>query len=488
MAVDSGRSRASHSAQVCVTCKARKKRCDKVLPSCGYCVRKGLGCGYQKRRRDHSVGGIDNSRSALPPLVSSHTIPSEPATLDLNVFLHVQGLIRETGQFVDDVTTRYFQGFHQYLPVVPRTRFHKNLITLGAAPSAGYSVLLLSLCLIISSSKLRRPTRRATNTLPIDTRSLHLATKSLFAQLQGLVPPSVPLIQAGILLAVYEYTHGQSEEAFASIAGYARMAYAARIHQRNQSSNTHADADTQMQAEEAANTWWGIVICERIFFCEVAVKEQPLISAFPTKDSRLPTESKVLEQSNFQGLESVPYVSVSNLSSANVGSFGRAAQASWILDQVLQGIEIPGLGAKLTLLRGLDTDLHIFLGAVMQHGNRGAFCEAIAIAIRALFALHGHILAQFSQKHVVSSTDESWDEWCKYSYAALDTTTKMVLEVAVSQEKLDHRRFPSLPPSYSYIVRAALQYIYRRAEWKDESWVQSAEEQLRISLEEFNHQ
>ncbi len=29
----------SHAAQVCATCKTRKKKCDKVLPSCGYCVR-----------------------------------------------------------------------------------------------------------------------------------------------------------------------------------------------------------------------------------------------------------------------------------------------------------------------------------------------------------------------------------------------------------------------------------------------------------------
>jgi hypothetical protein len=39
MAADGGRSKVSCAAQVCFTCKGRKKKCDKVLPCCGYCVR-----------------------------------------------------------------------------------------------------------------------------------------------------------------------------------------------------------------------------------------------------------------------------------------------------------------------------------------------------------------------------------------------------------------------------------------------------------------
>ncbi len=40
MAADGGRQLAndSHAPQVCLTCKARKKKCDKALPRCGYCV------------------------------------------------------------------------------------------------------------------------------------------------------------------------------------------------------------------------------------------------------------------------------------------------------------------------------------------------------------------------------------------------------------------------------------------------------------------
>jgi hypothetical protein len=69
---------------------------------------------------------------------------------------------------------------------------------------------------------------------------------------------------------MYKYIHGRPGDTFVTIAGSAQMAYAARIHARgcHQTQMTHtaghnADTDIVLQAEEVANTWWGIVICER---------------------------------------------------------------------------------------------------------------------------------------------------------------------------------------------------------------------------------
>lgn len=185
------------------------------------------------------------------------------------MYLEVHGIIRATGQFVDDISARYFQGFHRHLPVISRTRFYNYLITLGAAPAADFSVLLLTICLITHAPALGyQPGHGATRS--VDQKSLYLTARSLFAQVQVSCSPSVPLIQAGLLLAVYEYTHGRPDDAFVTIAGSARMAYAARIHtrDRHQAQMTHtaghnADTDLLLRAEEAANTWWGIVIYER---------------------------------------------------------------------------------------------------------------------------------------------------------------------------------------------------------------------------------
>lgn len=97
-------------------------------------------------------------------------------------------------------------------------------------------------------------------------RSLYLTARSYFAQVQAqaLFPPSVDLVQAGLLLALYEYAHGEPDKAFASVAGCARLAYAAGITPKCMSAaSKDSDADSQLQDAEKANTWWGLVICER---------------------------------------------------------------------------------------------------------------------------------------------------------------------------------------------------------------------------------
>lgn len=139
---------------------------------------------------------------------------------------------------------------------------------MGAAPVADLSVLLLTICLITHAPALGY--KPAHGTTQPDKQSLYLTTRSLLTQVQVSCSPSVRIVQAGLLLAVYEYMHGRPDDALATLAGSARIAYAARIHVHDRQDTDVAsltsgnmNADLLLQAEEAANTWWGIVICER---------------------------------------------------------------------------------------------------------------------------------------------------------------------------------------------------------------------------------
>ena len=189
------------------------------------------------------------------------------------VHLEVLRVIRSTGQFVDDLTARYFQTFHRHLPIISRLRFQDNLIASGGngargGPAADHSILLLTICLIATTPVLtpgengERPPDVVT-----DRQALYLAAKALLAQAQGsLHRPSLYLIQAMLLLAVFEYASGRPETAFVTIAGCARAAYAAGIHNKASTDRGHSDRCPGLRAdevEEAWNTWWGIVIYER---------------------------------------------------------------------------------------------------------------------------------------------------------------------------------------------------------------------------------
>jgi hypothetical protein len=245
--------------------------------------RKGLRCGYHDAlaptpvSASASIHDLDLPLAAAPsPTRPLHrfTVPASiPAAVETDLHLLVQHSIRASGLFVDDVSSRYFDGIHRYIPVISRPRFQHDLIGPGTVPSAGFSVLLLAMCLVHSSPALERSGHAAAQNFPqVDYASLHLTATALFAQVQTQCPPSLYLLQAGLLLAIYEYVSGRPDKAFNSIAGCARMAYAARIHVCNQPSpqppwrpidKAPTALAYKLQVQEAANTWWGIIIAER---------------------------------------------------------------------------------------------------------------------------------------------------------------------------------------------------------------------------------
>lgn len=177
------------------------------------------------------------------------------------VYSEVYRVIRDSGQFVDDITARFFNGFHHQLPVISRISFYNSLSASGAT-SSDSSLLLLTMSLFTKT------TDAHAQTIPDveKRRALYLSLKSLYAQVQACSPPSIPLIQAGVLLGMHEYMNGQPYNAFMTISQCVRMAYAAGIHMRRSHENISSrkpDSLSLFQEEEEANTWWGIVICER---------------------------------------------------------------------------------------------------------------------------------------------------------------------------------------------------------------------------------
>jgi hypothetical protein len=71
---------------------------------------------------------------------------------------------------------------------------------------------------------------------------------------------------------------------------------------------------------------------------------------------------------------------------------------------------------------------------------------------------------------------------CCKSHAALNTAINMVLDI-VEAHKTCTTSCPA--PSLPYLIRAALNLVYRNTEWAEEDWLRSAEVRFRTSLEKF---
>lgn len=186
----------------------------------------------------------------------SDVLQSEPTNINSTLYLQIIRIIRLADRSVDDISMRYFRGIHTFIPVISPCRFHEELLHSSAFPSARFSLLLLSMCLITY-----HPGLVARNSSPVDQATLYLTTKTFYAQIQSSFPHSLHLIQAGIIIASYEYATKKVNDAFASIGVCARMGYAARLHLASPIEGS--DPRQYSQAEEELSTWWAIVIAER---------------------------------------------------------------------------------------------------------------------------------------------------------------------------------------------------------------------------------
>lgn len=309
------------------------------------------------------------------------------------LYTQVQAAIRKAGLFLDDASARYFRGLHCYLPIVSRNRFHQDLTTLGATPSADFSCLLLTICLISACPSLERRTPYSVQPGPSPKLdSLYLTTKSALAQVQALISPSLYLIQAATLLSLYEYVSGYPDRALASLAQCIRMAYEANLHTGPETSalSLAAVASTGREPQnyglhclEAANTWWGLVVCERTFYCDISVFPQPLTTVTPSPETLLPTEPLALEQAYLGGVESAPVSLGLSLGSNEVASFGRSAQAAIMVDHILTTLRIEDVDQRLVQLQQLDITIQQFLQNLLVQADMGRkSCQAVTITIR----------------------------------------------------------------------------------------------------------
>ena len=138
-------------------------------------------------------------------------------------------------------------------------------------------------------------------------------------------------------------------------------------------------------------------------------------------------------------------------------------------------------------LKGLDIALQNLLASLTQecHDLRGVFCEPIAIVLRTLYILHGHILTQCAEK-----TNDSAPHWLqesvKFSHAALRTAAKIVVDIVETHENMEPYTFVSRAPSYYWLIRAALNHIHTELNWRADDWFPGAEAKLSAALDQLS--
>jgi hypothetical protein len=153
----------------------------------------------------------------------------------------------------------YFETIHIWMPIISKKRFYDHHLHPTFYFHADIALLLLSMKLITSMlpDELANPRTPAYN-----------AAKHFYLEIEASGMMSIQVLQAGLLLSLYELGHAIYPSAYLSIGACARYAYALGI---NKDANTQVSKVlTLVELEEYRRVWWGILILDRFEFSPLA--------------------------------------------------------------------------------------------------------------------------------------------------------------------------------------------------------------------------
>jgi Fungal Zn(2)-Cys(6) binuclear cluster domain/Fungal specific transcription factor domain len=302
-------SRALHS---CFLCRRNKRRCDKNLPSCQLCVRKGWKCSYPQRRGQRSaspppslesVEAVNDSNSVIanPPLAHSgilarnQTASSPPSSFAVNVAISflAPDLFREGALEIprlnldipEDVTLHLgdrrklretARQFFQitWMPIIGRKRYLNTV--LNPLSPLRRPTILLALCMKLCCLEVLDDGGK-------ERGSLYQSAKTFYSEVESTEGLCLQVLQAGILIAIFEIGDAIYPAAYLTVGACARYGVAMGLDKINQErmGGDHNHAASWMEIEERRRAWWGVLILDR----SVASVATPIISYFDTRNA-----------------------------------------------------------------------------------------------------------------------------------------------------------------------------------------------------------
>lgn len=230
--------------------------------------RRNLTCNYSRPRSRNgttdplwNVSLVNDDQADVQPIDYSTILFLDPGLLQhgqveisqvtTTVPAHVLHLLGDLDEIRRTAAT-FFEYIHVWMPFVSKKRFYELYLRPSFKFRPDVALLLLSFKLVTTL-----PPKA-----PQNPRSpLYHAAKHFYLEVEGSSVFSIPVLQAGILLCLYELGHAIYPAAFLSIGACARYALALGI-------NSGTTLNTRMvltlvEVEERRRIWWAIVILDR---------------------------------------------------------------------------------------------------------------------------------------------------------------------------------------------------------------------------------
>ncbi|KAL3419849.1 fungal specific transcription factor [Phlyctema vagabunda] len=454
------------SPQVCLSCKAKKKKCSKHLPACELCVKLLLQCQYNYGQfspkyevytRDASAPDLEASATLLSALPECPVPSAATGEVDVGqeITSQVLSLLNDHGLSVSAINLAYFRTIHIWFPILSKEKWQSRTDDITAHPSAELAGLLISMALITQSPVQKTPDNPMNNTV-------YYKAKALFMALVSSGNPSLDIVQAGILVSLYEQGHGMRESARITIASCSRLAIKLNVLERRQQT-------PDVQDTEFGRSWWGLVILDRFMNLGLPSDEIHLVADSQVLRSvrlELPNDNEECKDltSVFQRTPSGVIV---RQPTTRLGPFCRTAQASHLLGQTLElavSSAIDGLFDNRTWM-SIDQSLRELAMSLLQQAINGweECCASIGVCVSALLTLHQARRECRSTTMLYDNMDDGQTRKREYETAimAIRSAVRIVIDIARRfLTDLAYIDLPSLPlPATFTVYQAALLHI-----------------------------
>ncbi|KAL2832766.1 fungal-specific transcription factor domain-containing protein [Aspergillus pseudoustus] len=450
--------RSAQASQVCKSCKDRKRRCDKALPKCSlsvpadqsspaapesYCE-DGMGIPHQSSSDRAAVQPITLSTVQFldPTLLQHGPLELHRPNIEIrSVLLEVLGGIDKIRATAD----RFFTNIHPWMPFISKQRFYSQ--HLSAEPHFGAELIILSVAV-----------RLITMYSPENPRhGLYPLAKYHYFRIEGSTAPSILILQANILIALYELGHGIYPAAYLTIGACARYMYALGINgTRSRSADMNMPRPVSLvEVEERKRVWWAVVILDR--FVSIASPSRPFATPDPELNDLMPANDEDWDNGFVNGAD---MHTISTPTPGHMCKFSLLCQAARVLGKVLcflnrfggRNGHIPESEKMPLSLENhermqLDSTLQSMLNAAMELDVPDL--DTITFIYSAMMALYTpHLPTTYSTHR--SSTPPTYDDPTTRSLEIVDQITEAIASSLLDKRCISGRNPEGMSPWRAY--------------------------------------
>ncbi|KAH8682813.1 hypothetical protein BGZ60DRAFT_205794 [Tricladium varicosporioides] len=246
------------SKKSCTRCRYHKRKCDSTHPTCSRCTRLQTNCIY-----DNNL--VTPSSSSASSTISAETPSVRPSIKFPEFDFKTLILEKLSSTPIEDVVGLHFRTIHLWFPILADANLCRRLPRNWENSVDEFTLLFAIMSLLNATPPNSNDT--SGDILWEEIRELYLLCKSWFSILEAYGKNTLGLVQARVLLVLFETFHGVFPAAYISIAGAVRAIDALCVYAEINTPLLHS-ATVEEYEEDYRQTWRCILILDRFLALE----------------------------------------------------------------------------------------------------------------------------------------------------------------------------------------------------------------------------